>query len=76
MLVLPLRLEQSIRQGKDSQPLFGHDFLGCKNPFALLAIERRRSVRPSKNMLQRGSTVFGRALAKRRGRPPAAHVPK
>jgi hypothetical protein len=40
MFVLPLRLEQSISQGNDSQTLFGHGFLGFKNPFKHSAAER------------------------------------
>src|SRR4249920_3897791 len=65
MLVLPLRLEQSIGQGNHSQSLFGHGFLGFKNPFALLAIERD-GLSVYQEHAAKGKYGFGRALAKRR----------
>jgi hypothetical protein len=40
MFVLPLRLQNPMSQGDDPQTLFGHHFLGFKNPFNRLAAER------------------------------------
>lgn len=56
MLVLPLRLQRSIGQGNDPQSLFGHGFLGFKNPFKHPALSG--TISPFvKNVLQRGRTV-------------------
>jgi hypothetical protein len=64
MFVLPLGLEQSIRQGNDSQTLFGHGFLSFKNPLKHPAAERD-DLAVCQKPAAKGKYGFGRALAKR-----------